>query len=151
MLDETYERILNSIEDEDQQYARRALVWLAFSIRPLHIEELAEAAVVDPQMNPPFDPGERFIDPPNNILEILSSLVIVPSISDSSDDSDDSGDSDGSDSKDSTRAWSSGTKDAGHTPEAIKLAHFSVKEYNLGASLPSRPFMDKTRSGLPPC
>ena len=150
-LDETYARILNNIEDEYQQYARRALVWLAFSIRPLHIEELAEAAVVDPQINPPFDPEERFIDPRDNILEILGSLVIISSPNDSNDDSDGNDDSDRSDDgdgnddsdgddddDDSDGGGSSYTSDSSNSNdnndsndrhEEIRLAHFSVKEY----------------------
>lgn len=141
-LDETYTRILNNIEDEYQQYARRALVWLAFSIRPLRIEELAEAAVVDPQINPPFDPEERFIDPRDNIFEILGNLVIISSSSDGNDDSrgsdinffndisDNNDDSDGGDDSDgSGSSDSSDSNDNNDRHEEIRLAHFSVKEY----------------------
>jgi hypothetical protein len=48
-LDDTYARILASIEEDYQQEALRALIWLAFSQRPLRIEEVAETAVVDPK------------------------------------------------------------------------------------------------------
>ena len=105
-LDDTYARILNNIDEEDKQQARRALLWLAFSGRPLRIEEVAEAAVVDPQLSPPFDPEERLIDPCNNILEILGSLVTTSSMGVSSNVSDDNLPS-----------------------KELRLAHFSVREY----------------------
>ena len=151
-LDETYARILSNIEDEYQQYARRALVWLAFSIRPLSIEELAEAAVVDPQIDPPFDPDQQFINPRENILEILDSLVIISSssdgvedgggiedsggieyieYSDTIDDSDYSDYSDGGDGGDGSGGsdGNSDSNDSNDRHEEIRLAHFSVKEY----------------------
>ena len=45
-LDDTYARILTEIDKSDLQEARSALQWLAFSNRPLRVEEVAEAAVV---------------------------------------------------------------------------------------------------------
>ena len=41
-LDETYERILNEISKANRKHARRLLQCLTVSIRPLHVEELAE-------------------------------------------------------------------------------------------------------------
>ncbi|KAF8535856.1 hypothetical protein BDD12DRAFT_808232 [Trichophaea hybrida] len=58
------------------QETLRSLMWLAFSERPLRIEELAEAIVLNPQSDPYFDPEERFPDP-HNILRILGSLVTI--------------------------------------------------------------------------
>jgi ankyrin repeat domain-containing protein 50 len=81
-LDDTYARILMNINEECRQEARRALLWLAFSERPLLLEEVAEAAVVDPDAA--FDPDERLPDP-NYVLEILGSLVTVSSKGVSSD------------------------------------------------------------------
>ena len=105
-LDDTYARILTNINEECRQEARRALLWLAFSERPLLLEEVAEAAVVDPDTA--FDPDERLPDP-NYVLEILGSLVTVSSKGVSSDASDD---------------------DSNCLPgREIRLAHFSVKEY----------------------
>ena len=60
-LDATYERILQSIEENDQEHARRTLELLAFSKRPLRVEEVAEAIVVVPGCKP-FDIDERFFD-----------------------------------------------------------------------------------------
>jgi ankyrin repeat protein len=105
-LGDTYARILKNIDEEYQQHAQRALLWLAFSGRPLRIEEVAEAAVVDPRLSPPFNPEERLIDPRINILEILGSLVTISSMSVSRKVSGD------------------------NLPiEELSLAHFSVREY----------------------
>ena len=81
-LHKTYDRILRNIDAQDQEKARHALIWLAFSKRPLEIEEVANAAVLDPQAITTFDPDERLFDP-NSILEILGSLV-TRSLEDSS-------------------------------------------------------------------
>jgi ankyrin repeat protein len=101
-LDDTYTRILRSIDDEYQQEAITALRWLVSSERPLRIDELAEATAVDPHSDPAFDPKERLRDP-YCVLQILTSLVTIsPKI----------------DTHDSSQM-------------IIELAHFSVKEYLL--------------------
>jgi hypothetical protein len=125
-LDDTYERILTSIEKDYEKEACRALIWLAFSQRPLRIEELAEAAVVDLNQSTDFDPEERLHDPCNNIIEILGSLVTISSKGVSSNASDDSSDSD----LDFTRN-DTGVHLTDLTGKEIRLAHFSVKEYLL--------------------
>jgi hypothetical protein len=122
-LDDTYERILTNIDKDYQEEARRALMWLAFSLRPLRIEEVAEAAVVDPERDTPFDPEERLHDPCNDIVEILGSLVTVSWKSVSGDASSDA----------SASVWDavSDSTSGGRPGEDIRLAHFSVKEYLL--------------------
>ncbi|KAF4631092.1 hypothetical protein G7Y89_g7033 [Cudoniella acicularis] len=45
-LDDTYARILRSIDEEYSQDAFRILQWLAYSARPLRIEEVAEVVAV---------------------------------------------------------------------------------------------------------
>ena len=101
-LDDTYARILTNIEEDYQQEALSALLWLAFSERPLKIEEIADAAVVNPQSDPPFDPEERLSDP-NDVLQILAGLVTI--------------------------SPKSGPYDSPQL--VVRLAHFSVKEYLL--------------------
>jgi ankyrin repeat domain-containing protein 50 len=122
-LDDTYARILKNIDENDQQEARRALLWLAFSQRPLIIAEVAEAAVVDPQSNPPFDTENRLLDPCNNILEILGSLVVVSSkhVLGAS--------LDGNSKHDLDLQNDFGDASDKLLSEEIRLAHFSVKEY----------------------
>lgn len=75
-LDETYDRILCNIREEDRKYALRILYWLIHSIRPISPEELAEA-VVNLDENLRFDVKNRLF--PKCILAICSSLITVRS------------------------------------------------------------------------
>jgi hypothetical protein len=128
-LDDTYARILTNIEEGYQQEARRALIWLAFSQRPLCIEEVAEAAIVDAKLSPPFDLEERLHDPCNDILEILGSLVTISSKIVSSNASGDI----------SSSVWNRAPDDPDGDllSDEVRLAHFSVKEYLLSDRIQS--------------
>ncbi|KFY32241.1 hypothetical protein V493_00374, partial [Pseudogymnoascus sp. VKM F-4281 (FW-2241)] len=75
-LDETYERILCTISDEDSEYAMRILQWLAFSSRPLSVEELAEVVAINVDRETAFDRNEVLEDP-MEVLDICTSLVSV--------------------------------------------------------------------------
>ena len=113
-LDETYARVLESIEDETcQELARRCLLWLAFSRAPSRLEELAEAAMLD---NRPFDPEDRISDP-QFIFDLLGSLIIIAStkyiVEDFFADADVFRDYDIQFER----------------FDSVRLAHFSVKEY----------------------
>ncbi|KAF5972525.1 zinc finger C2H2-like [Fusarium coicis] len=47
-LNETYKRTLENIKNtEDRRLIKRALLWLAYSLRPLNLQELADAVVVE--------------------------------------------------------------------------------------------------------
>ena len=71
-LDETYDRILSKIRDDDYEYAYGSLQFLAFSARPMTVEEVAEVAAFNCR-------SERFdkLDNPLDVLEICSSLVTI--------------------------------------------------------------------------
>lgn len=45
-LNDTYVSILGRIQDHDREIAREALLWLCFSLRPLTLDELAEAVIL---------------------------------------------------------------------------------------------------------
>jgi len=75
-LDTTYDRILCSIAEEDVDYAIRVLLWLAFSDRPLAVDEVAEVIAIDVARNPAFDRDEVLEDP-LEALDICSSLVTI--------------------------------------------------------------------------
>ena len=107
-LDDTYARILCNIDDEYQQYALHILQWLAFSMRPLHLKEIAEVIAIDINDHPKFDPQRRLPDP-EDVVEICSSLITV---TDSVSDDDDFN---------HLYSESYGAY--------LVLAHFSVKEY----------------------
>ncbi|KAF2460324.1 ankyrin repeat-containing domain protein, partial [Lineolata rhizophorae] len=75
-LDETYNRILRSIDDKRLDYALRILKWLAFAARPLDVKEVAEAAAIDPTCSPAFDP-DKVLEDPFDVLTICSSLITI--------------------------------------------------------------------------
>ncbi|KAI9871132.1 MAG: hypothetical protein M1830_003282, partial [Pleopsidium flavum] len=111
-LDETYERILKSIDEDYQAEAFIALQWLAFSARPMRLEEIAEAVSMAGKEPPVYDPANRLSDP-TDVLTICSSLVTL-----------------------TTRKG-----DRSHEPEEVnelRLAHFSVKEYLISQRITGR-------------
>lgn len=72
-LDETYERILCSIEEESRGIAFTALQFLTFSARPVTLVELAEIVAINPRTSI-FIEIDRLFDP-SDILLVCSSLV----------------------------------------------------------------------------
>ncbi|KAL1598065.1 hypothetical protein SLS59_007075 [Nothophoma quercina] len=100
-LDLTYDRILLAISKQDRKYAMRILQWLAFSARPLSVEEVAEAAAIDLARSPAFDRDEVLEDP-LDALSICSSLVTI------------------------TTSEEAGSR---NSRKIIALAHYSVHEY----------------------
>ena len=102
-LDETYARILRSIPEEYKQNATRILQFLTYSERPLMIEEVVDAIVVDAEVDPYFNPKYRMPNP-HEISCYCSSLVVVVSAKEHSYFKNDK-------------------------PMELQLAHFSVKEY----------------------
>ena len=75
-LDDTYERILCAIDEAHATDAFKILQWLAFSTRPLELQELAEATAITLDDLPKFDPEDR-LRHPTDILAICSSLVSI--------------------------------------------------------------------------
>jgi hypothetical protein len=61
-LDEFYDRILLQIEEEDREQAHVALQWIAFAVRPVTLEELAEAIIVTSNKEPAVDEEDRVLD-----------------------------------------------------------------------------------------
>lgn len=108
-LDDTYYRLFLEIDEAYREEAITALLWLAFSTRPLLLAELAEAIVIKPRTNPPFDPEERFPEA-ESVLLILSSLVSI-----------------------------SPNDGEGDLVGYVTLAHFSVKEYLISDRIRKGP------------
>lgn len=75
-LDGTYERILRNILPINQEDTKIFLYWLAFSERPMSVEEIAAVAVVDLNSDngPWCDPNRQYFDP-EDVLTACSSLV----------------------------------------------------------------------------
>ena len=113
-LNDTYARILCDIDEEYQQYALHILQWLAFSVRPLHLKEVAEVVAIDINDHPQFDPQRRLPDP-EDVLEICSSLIIVTQKSSDDDEFD--------------------CLESKFYECYVGLAHFSVKEYLVSESI----------------
>jgi len=76
-LDELYNRILRAIDGKYRMDTMTFLQWLAFSMRPMEIAEVAEAITVDydSKDGPVFNPTRRYADP-WDVLRRCSSLVI---------------------------------------------------------------------------
>jgi ankyrin repeat protein len=79
-LDQTYDRILCAISEADSKYAMRILRWLVCSIRPLCVEEVAEAVAIDTSRSPAFDPDE-ILEDPLDVLSICGGLVTLTTTS----------------------------------------------------------------------
>ncbi len=80
-LNETYSRILLAIEDEYKQDAYKILQWLAFSARPLSLDEVIEALAIDLDTDdsPWFNPDLKIIDP-QEVFTICSSLIYMENV-----------------------------------------------------------------------
>ncbi|PVH67796.1 ankyrin, partial [Cadophora sp. DSE1049] len=102
-LDETYARILLSIDEDYSQDAFRILQWLIYSARPLRMEEMVEVIAIDTEQSQ-FNPENRLADP-RDLLTICSSLVTTISVT------------------------AEGNNGASIETTELRLAHFSVKEY----------------------
>ncbi|KAI8943839.1 hypothetical protein NX059_001812 [Plenodomus lindquistii] len=83
-IEQTYDRMLCRISDQDFKYARRILQWLSCSVRPLYIEEIAEIIAIDVQRDPAFDSNEVLEDP-FEALKICPSLLTTLVIQSKSD------------------------------------------------------------------
>ncbi|KXH30994.1 ankyrin repeat protein [Colletotrichum nymphaeae SA-01] len=70
-----YAGILTRAPQQDRAMAREALAWLCFSLRPLHLGELAEAIILEgDEVN--IDDDDRLTDP-SAIIEICQDLAHV--------------------------------------------------------------------------
>jgi hypothetical protein len=123
-LDETYDRILCAIDNDHSTYALRILQWLAFSARPLLIEEAAEVVAIDTERDPAFD-KEQVLEDPLDALTICSSLLSVSNEEDPLEEEDDL----------SLEEMEKTSKPA---RRVVALAHYSVKEYLISGRIQGR-------------
>ena len=80
-LDETYERVLKDIDEDNREHAHRLLHCLAVAIRPLRVQELAEILAFDFEGSeggiPKFRVDWRSKDQEWAVLSTCSSLITV--------------------------------------------------------------------------
>ena len=77
-LTETYDKILDSVPK--RSYIRAALQWIACSVRPLSLEELAVAAVIDPAVAKPNASENQLVEGGETIRKMLSKLIDVQKV-----------------------------------------------------------------------
>ncbi|KAL9045733.1 MAG: hypothetical protein Q9214_001273 [Letrouitia sp. 1 TL-2023] len=73
-LDQTYDKILISVQPEDRELLYKALQLILFSARPLHMREVAEAVIIKPGISE-IDEDDR-LQKPEDLLDIGKSLFI---------------------------------------------------------------------------
>jgi hypothetical protein len=73
-LDATYDRMLLEIDPKYQKEVASTLKWLAFSLRPLRLEELAEIFILDHESDPPFHDDDRLLQS-EDVLMYLPGMV----------------------------------------------------------------------------
>lgn len=76
-LKETYDKILKPARERHQPYIRAALQWIACSVRPLSLDELAFAVVNDPAVAKPNGPENQLVGGGEAIQKMLSKLIDV--------------------------------------------------------------------------
>ena len=79
-LKETYDKIIDSVHERNQPYVRAALQWIACSVRPLSLDELAVAAVIDPAVAIPHGNENQLIGGGETIHKMLSKLIDVQKV-----------------------------------------------------------------------
>lgn len=76
-IDDTYQRCMQRIQEsnlEDRQFAMNLLLWMAFSTRPLKVDELEHAVSVQPDME---DLDVADILQASDLVSLCAGLVIV--------------------------------------------------------------------------
>jgi len=122
-LDATYNRMLDRVDPEYEKQVASVLKWLAFSVRPLQLEELAEAFIMDLDTERPitFDESERLFTA-EDVLTYLPGLVVkVPVL------------------PPHIPYTARYTRPQGITVY-IRFAHFSIKEYLCSARMARKHF-----------
>jgi ankyrin repeat protein len=110
-LDETYSRILHSINDTDQPHVLHILQWVCFSVRPLLVEELAVVYNVGDKIGPPFNVEDSLFTA-ELLVDVCRGLLIVTTLQ---------------------MSWNFRLFNPRQPFSIVELAHFSVKEYLLSS------------------
>jgi ankyrin repeat protein len=80
-LDETYERVLRDIHEDNKEHARRLLHCLVVAVRPLRVEEFAEILTFDFDATegdiPEYHADWRWKDQEEAVMSTCSSLITI--------------------------------------------------------------------------
>ena len=108
-LDDTYQRILEGIPEQRREYALRLFQFMAVSIRPFRVEELADilAFRFEAGVAPRFEEDCPEVDPEEALLSTCSTMIVIATV-------------DG-------RSWEFGWLD--EPVRVVQFAHFSVQEF----------------------
>ncbi|CUS11673.1 unnamed protein product, partial [Tuber aestivum] len=113
-LDSVYTRILESIDEVQRIYIQRAMNWLAFSAVPLTLGQLAEAAVIEYDVEKyGEDPKTRALFDTGCLMSICPSLISFEDVRDD--------------------------ESFPQEDRRLRLAHFSVKEYLISDRVAQGP------------
>ena len=122
-IEQTYDRILQNVTSRHRPFVQSALHWLAFAKRPLLLQEIAEAAVLQPRSEN-FDLDLFRLLDENLIVELCGTLVTVSTVEFRVHISDDWL---------SEKLWIHGGFYSSHMNnnkfKVVSLSHYSVKEY----------------------
>jgi hypothetical protein len=109
-LDETYDRILNKVNERNRPFVQHILQCVCFFVRPISVEEVRYICHIGNHRKPPFDPEDALFDQ-KDVINLCSGLLCIVLV----------------------RRWPAGSPYRRHSydQETVQFAHFSVKEYLL--------------------
>jgi len=120
-LDKTYERMLCSIESQEE--AQQLLSLLCYASRPLSVDEVTEALAVDIDDLECYDPRRRLIGGADDLLRLCPGLIEIDLRNRIYNNSG----SKGSNDEGNKNNTSASILDV----QTVRIAHFSVQEYLL--------------------
>jgi ankyrin repeat domain-containing protein 50 len=125
-LDETYSRILESIDPDEKPRVLRMLHWICFSVRLMHLGDLATVYLVGGSIQPPFH-MDNAIFHVEDIIGICRGLLMVVEL--------DGGAITSSHANDGLRGGDRlPHSNDNQITHIVQLSHFSVKEYLTSSS-----------------
>jgi ankyrin repeat domain-containing protein 50 len=111
-LDETYDRILHKVNEDNQPLVRHILQCVCFFSRPISVEEVRHICRIGDHGVPPFDSEDALFDQ-KDVIDLCGGLLCLVFV----------------------HSWQAargfGSFWYSYDQETVQLAHFSVKEYLL--------------------
>jgi hypothetical protein len=111
-LDETYDRILNKVNERNRSLVQHILQFICFFARTISVEEVRHICRIGNHRKPPFDSEDALFDQ-KDVIDLCSGLLCLVYVHRW---------------RTSRDFWSSSYS---YNQETVQFAHFSVKEYLL--------------------